>query len=136
MLAIGAADGSTCIMKLSKSLNSPGPTEKADIQQMFEREGIREKTLNQALKSKAAAAMLVEKKQKKKEAEAEALIQKNEKFANKFKANIKDIEKKFNVFLEKNEPEPLAEEYMHLLNLNQTKKSSSTNPSAEQSLKK
>lgn len=127
MLAIGAADGSTCIMKLSKSLTSPGPTEKSDIQQMFEREGIREKTLNQALKSKASAALQVGKRQKQKEAEVEALNQKNAKFAEKFQENITDIEKKFEVFLQKNEPEPLADEYMHLLNLNKTKSVSSSN---------
>ena len=48
------------------------------------------------------------------EAEAEALNQKNAKFEKKFKANITDIEKKFSVFLKKNEPEPLADEYMHV----------------------
>jgi len=101
-LAIGDASGTTAILKLSNSLTTPGLTEKADVQQMFEREGIREKTLNQSIKTKLAAAGNIEKRERAERNAQEELEKRNEKIANRFVENKVDIEEKYTRILQKN----------------------------------
>jgi len=101
-LAIGDECGTTAILRLSNSLTVAGLTEKADVQQMFEREGTREKTLNQSIKTKLAAAGQIAKKERAENAAREELEKKNEQIANRFIENKTDIEDKYNRILEKN----------------------------------
>eukprot|EP00494_Astrolonche_serrata_P006228 UN06245 len=66
-VAVGDVEGSTTILKLSQSLVISPADEKSRIQQMFDREGIREKTLNQSIKAKQAAAKSINQRKKREE---------------------------------------------------------------------
>lgn len=101
-LAVGDEKGTTAILRLSNSLTIAGVTEKADVQQMFEREGAREKTLNQSIKTKLAAAGQIAKKKRAENAAAEELREKNEQIASRFVENLSDIDQKYLRTLEKN----------------------------------
>jgi len=117
-LAVGDKGGETTILRLSNSLTFPGPTEKQYMQQLFEREGVREKILNQALKSKAASAAQIEKKRKAKQAQLDEIKQQNKVVAARFEENLENIERKYLRKIEQNEPIPFKDEYSKFLNIN------------------
>merc|ERR1711881_302743 len=91
-VALGDKEGSTTILKVNDSLFTCVNEEKSRVQQLFEREGLREKTLNQSLKSKQAAAKLIEAKKRAKQRDDEEKAEKEKSIHQSFIDSLVDIE--------------------------------------------
>lgn len=112
-IAVGDSQGTVMIMGLSNSLSIAGPTEKTDIQRLFEGEGIREKNLNQAIKAKLAAAGSVDKRQRAIESEKAEKAEHNEEILKRYLENLGETDKKYAKALEKFQPDEELAKMLH-----------------------